>query len=124
MKFSLDKTHSLYTIDGFTPHSVTVAQHEYTNHLIVTPERIFTDWRPPAVNRLGSTDFACLAELELEVILLGTGNTQIFPPQLLQVELARAGTGFEVMTTPAACRTFNILASEGRRVAAALIIGI
>lgn len=122
MKLSLDKASALYLIEGFTPHSVTVAKQEYRHNLIVTPEHVFDAWRPPAVADLGITDFDCLAELELEVVLLGTGEKQIFPPQLLQVEFGRNGVGFEVMNTAAACRTFNILAGEGRKVAAALII--
>jgi uncharacterized protein len=122
MKFSLDKSQALYFIDGFTSHSVTVAKREYRHHLIITPEQIFEAWQAPAVAELGIADFDCLSGLELEVILLGTGKNQIFPPPMLQVELGRNGVGFEVMNTAAACRTFNILAGEGRKVAAALII--
>jgi uncharacterized protein len=122
MKLSLDKSPSLYLIDGFTAHSVTVARREYRHDLIITPEHIFEPWQAPAVAELGIADFDCLFALELEVILLGTGKSQIFPPPLLQVEFGRKGIGFEVMNTAAACRTFNILAGEGRRVAAALMI--
>jgi uncharacterized protein len=122
MKLSLDSSSTLYLIEGFTPRSVTVAQREYRHPLIVTPERIFEPWHPQAVAELRIEDFACLSELELEVILLGTGEKQIFPPSLLQVEFGRGGVGFETMNTAAACRTFNILAGEGRKVAAALII--
>lgn len=122
MKLSLDKASGLYLIDGFTPHSVTVAKREYRHNLIITTERLFEPWQAPAVAQLGIADFDCLSGLELEVVLLGTGQTQIFPPQLLQVEFGRSGVGFEVMNTAAACRTYNILAGEGRKVAAALII--
>jgi uncharacterized protein len=122
MKLSLDKSKALFFIDGFSAHSVTVAKREYRHHLIITPERIFEPWQAPAVAKLGIADFDCLSGVELEVILLGTGQDQIFPPAVLQVELGRKGIGFEVMNTAAACRTFNILAGEGRKVAAALII--
>jgi uncharacterized protein len=122
MKLSLDKPSALYLIDGFTPRSVTVAKQEYRHSLILTPEQIFEPWNPPAVAALAIADFACLAALDLEVVLLGTGEKQIFPSQLLPVEFARGGVGFEVMATAAACRTYNILAGEGRKVAAALII--
>lgn len=122
MKLSLDKSSTLYFIDAFSPHSVTVAKQEYRHHLIVTPERVFEPWQPPAVAGLAITDFDCLRELELEVVLLGTGEKQIFPPPLLQVEFGRLGVGLEVMSTAAACRTYNILAGEGRKAAAALII--
>lgn len=122
MKLSLDKSSTLYLIEAFSPRSVTVAKQEYRHHLIVTPERVFEPWRPPAVADLDIADFDCLKELELEVVLLGTGEKQIFPPPLLQAEFGRMGVGFEVMNTAAACRTFNVLAGEGRKVAAALII--
>jgi uncharacterized protein len=122
MKFSLDKSQALYLIDAFTPYSVTVAKQEYRQSLIVTPERIFQPWQPPAAAKLGMEDFNYLSGLELEVVLLGTGKAQIFAPQLLQVEFGHLGIGLEVMNTAAACRTFNILAGEGRKVAAALII--
>jgi uncharacterized protein len=122
MKLSLDKSQALFFIDGFTAHSVTVAKREYRHHLIITPERIFEPWPAPAVAELGIADFDCLSGLDLEVILLGTGKSQIFPSPVLQVELGRKGIGFEVMNTAAACRTFNILAGENRKVAAALII--
>lgn len=123
MKLSLDKASGLYLIDAFTRHSVTVAKHEFRDHLIVATERIFESWPAPAIANLGIADFDCLSGLELEVVLLGTGETLVFPPPLLQVEFGRIGIGFEVMNTAAACRTFNILAGEGRKVAAALIIG-
>jgi uncharacterized protein len=122
MKLNLDRSSALYLIDGFTAESVTVAKQEYRHHLILTPERIFEPWRAPAVAELAIADFDCLSGLELEVVLLGTGQTQIFPPPELRAEFGRNGIGFEVMNTAAACRTFNILAGEGRKVAAALII--
>src|SRR5688572_6942656 len=103
MKFSLEQSPSLYLIDGFTAHSVTIAKREYHHHLIITPEQIFESWHPPAVAELGIANFDCLSRLELEVILLGTGKSQIFPPSLLQVEFGRKGIGFEVMNTAAAC---------------------
>jgi len=59
---------------------------------------------------------------QTEIILLGTGNTQIFLDPALTAELQGIGIGVEVMTTPAAARTYNILMSEGRLVVAALII--
>jgi uncharacterized protein len=59
--------------------------------------------------------------LKPEIVLIGTGSKQIFlPPELMMFFYSR-NTGFEVMTTDAACRTFNVLASEGRKVVAALL---
>jgi hypothetical protein len=60
-------------------------------------------------------------DLEPEVILIGTGDKQVFLPPATQVHFFRRNFGFEVMTTDAACRTFNVLAAEGRHVVAALL---
>jgi uncharacterized protein len=60
-------------------------------------------------------------DLQPEVILLGTGVTQVFLPPAIQVHFFQRNYGFEVMTTDAACRTFNVLVAEGRHVVAALM---
>ncbi|MCP4126357.1 MAG: hypothetical protein GY753_04760, partial [Gammaproteobacteria bacterium] len=59
---------------------------------------------------------------EPQLVILGTGEEQQFPQPALYALLLNQGVGVEVMTTPAACRTYNILVSEGRRVAAALLL--
>ena len=72
---------------------------------------------------LSESDFAALAALTPEVALFGSGATMRFPHPRLTRALTEARIGLEVMDTPAACRTYNILAAEGRRVAAAILIG-
>jgi uncharacterized protein len=73
------------------------------------------------VEDINEENLQALFELQPEVVLIGTGNTQVFLPPATQVHFFRRGIGFEVMTTDAACRTFNVLISEGRQVVAALI---
>ena len=63
-----------------------------------------------------------LMEAEIDIILLGTGSANVFPPRDLVFAMARRGIGFEIMDTPAAARTFNLLAGDGRRVAAVLYL--
>jgi uncharacterized protein len=121
MKLSLDATKTANLITALTANSVTIGQRRYENGLIITPESIFEGWQPAATNRLTLGDFTCLEGVELEVLLLGTGIVQVFPPPMLAAEFAQRGIGLEVMNTAAACRTFNILLSEDRRVAAALM---
>ncbi|HXX84498.1 MAG TPA: Mth938-like domain-containing protein [Casimicrobiaceae bacterium] len=95
---------------------------EYRENLIVTSDTITTGWASGGFDALTAGDFATIAALEPEVVILGTGKTLRFPHPRLTRALADARIGFEVMDTPAACRTFNILAAEGRKVAAAILI--
>jgi uncharacterized protein len=89
---------------------------------IVSADRIIDDWSPPPIAELAVADLEAAIALEPEVVLLGTGARQVFPsPALLRAMLAR-GIGLEVMDTAAACRTFNVLASEYRRVVAVLFV--
>ncbi|MGD8926609.1 MAG: MTH938/NDUFAF3 family protein [Thioalkalispiraceae bacterium] len=92
-----------------------------TGSLIITPEILIEDWleTPPS---LTSKDILRLMETEPEVILLGTGATLTFPSAELLQPCYQANIGIEVMNTSAACRTYNVLASERRKVAAAMII--
>ncbi|HSS69144.1 MAG TPA: Mth938-like domain-containing protein [Casimicrobiaceae bacterium] len=121
MKFHLS------TSDGnvFTGHGadyVRLGVIEYRENLLVTPERIVTAWAPGGFEALSEGDFAAIAALEPEVALLGTGASLRFPNPRLTRPLIDAGIGLEVMDTPAACRTFNILAAEGRKVVAAVLV--
>ena len=91
-------------------------------NLVLTPELIIRDWRPSDFADLAEHDFAELAGLEPEILLLGTGRRQRFPAPEIYLELIRRGIGLEIMDTGAACRTYNILMSERRRVVAALLM--
>jgi|SRR5689334_2694045 len=121
MKFHLS------TAEGnvFTGHGegfIRLGVVEYRDNILVTPERIVTGWAPGGFDGLTEADFAAIAALEPEVALLGTGAQLRFPSPRLTRALIEAGIGLEVMDTPAACRTFNILAAEGRRVAAGVLL--
>jgi uncharacterized protein len=94
----------------------------YETSLIVMPDRIAEDWKVQNFESLVQDKIEALAALKPELVLLGTGDVLRFPDPRLLVNLTRAGIGAEVMDTRAACRTYNILAEEGRNVAAALII--
>jgi len=101
---------------------ITVNQDIYTTSLIITPERIVTNWRPECFSDLIASDFDTVCNLRPEVVLLGTGERLLFPAPELVRPLVAAQIGFEVMDTGAACRTYNVLMGEGRRVAAALLM--
>jgi uncharacterized protein len=109
-------------IRSFSGGEVHVADGTFREPLIVTADRIITDWSPPAFEALTPADFERVLALEPEVILLGTGAGQRFLPAAVTHAILTRGVGLEVMSTAAACRTFNVLASEYRRVVAALYI--
>jgi uncharacterized protein len=106
---------------GYGPGYVAINGVRHERSLIVLPDRIL-DWEPASFEELTEAAFADLARLPLEVLLLGTGARLRFPPPALTRAIHTAGIGFEVMDTGAACRTYNVLLSEDRRVAAALFI--
>jgi uncharacterized protein len=88
----------------------------------LTPEAIATGWVPSGFDGLAEADFAHLLSYKPEVVLFGAGSAIRFPHPRLTRALTDARVGLEVMDTPAACRTFNILAAEGRVVVAALLL--
>ncbi len=107
---------------GYGEGFVLVNQERFEGSLVVTPERIWTDWGAKGFEELTEADFAALVPLDREVVLLGTGSRLRFPPRELTRPLIQARIGLEVMDVRAACRTYNILVEEGRRVAAALLL--
>ena len=122
MKLSLDTGTATNLIRHYDESGVTINETRYTSDLIVMPESIIAEWASAPVEALTTDHFDVLADQEREILLLGTGRTQRFPAPRLIADLARRGIGLEVMDTAAACRTYNVLMSEDRRVAAALMI--
>ena len=121
MKLHLAGALARNTITGYGAGYVTVNGARHEENLIVLPDRILP-WSAPGYESLGAEHFVELAKLDLEVILIGTGAILRFPgPQVIR-PLVEARIGFEAMDAQAACRTYNILAAEERRVAAALLL--
>ena len=110
---------NLFTAYGDDYVAVNGRRHQ--SSLIVLPERLVEDWGAGTFDQLTAAQMAALAGFDRDVVLLGTGNRLRFPRPELMRPLAEAGVGVEVMDLKAACRTYNILAAEGRRVAAALL---
>ena len=106
---------------GYGEGYVTINDRRFDRSLVVMPDRLWTDWGATTFEALAAGQLEALAALDMEVILLGTGSRLRFPrPELMR---PLAGRGLEVMDVPAACRTYNIVMAEGRRVAAALLLG-
>lgn len=121
MKLHLNQDLSLNTITGYGADHVMINKQRHDGSMIVTPERIIDDWRGKDFDALSAADFEYLAGLDAEIVLLGTGARLRFPHPRLTQALMKAHIGLEAMDTGAACRTYNILMAEGRRVVAALL---
>jgi uncharacterized protein len=114
-----------YTQKIFTAHGsgyVVVSGERYEHSLVVAPEHVLTDWRPENFESLEESHFTYFLTLKPEILLVGTGTQQRFGhPRLYQALIAER-IGVEFMDTPAACRTYNILMAEDRKVLAAIIV--
>jgi uncharacterized protein len=108
------------SITGYGDDYVLVNGQRHASNLIITPQEVLA-WPVADFAGLAAQDFALLENRGLEIVLLGTGPKQRFPHPRLTAALPAAGIGLEVMDLKAACRTYNILAAEERRVAAALL---
>jgi uncharacterized protein len=121
MKFHLQApTGNIVTGSG--PGWVRVGNDEYRDNIVVRADSVERGFAPAGFDELTAADFAALLRSTPEIVLLGTGATQRFPPPAVTAPLHDARVGLEVMDTRAACRTYNILVAEGRAVTAALIV--
>lgn len=113
-------TQNLFTACG--EGYVTVNGKRFDASLIVLPDRLIENWEPRQFEALTEDNFADLAAIKPEIVLLGTGPTLRFPHPRLTRALLEHRIGVEVMDSYAAARTYNILMAESRHVAAALIL--
>ena len=111
-----------YTIVAHDAGEVQVNGERLTRSCVVAPDRLIRDWPPDSVDALAAEHLAQLLDLEPELVLLGVGARLRFPDRTLLGPLEQRGIGVEVMDTAAACRTYNLLKGDGRRVVAALLI--
>lgn len=112
-------------IKVFTAHGrdhVIVSGERYTRSIVVLADTVLLDWTVNGFEDLEEAHFSYFLPLRPEVLLLGTGANQRFPHPRLYRRLTEASIGVEFMDTPAACRTYNILVAEDRKVAAAILI--
>jgi uncharacterized protein len=121
MKLHLIPGAGLQLFSGYGPGYVAVNSVRYEKCVVVSPLAV-TDWAVSGFDALTGGDFAFIAELKPEIVILGTGAAQRFPPPKLARDLAATGIGVEIMDTRAACRTYNILAAESRKVVAAILV--
>ncbi|HYM47125.1 MAG TPA: Mth938-like domain-containing protein [Burkholderiaceae bacterium] len=121
MKLHADTPTTHNTVTAYGPGFVEINRVRHTANVIVTPDQV-EPWPVASFEALDAGDFERLRDLRTEVVLLGTGSRQRFPHPRLTRPLADARIGLEIMDTQAACRTYNILMAESRKVAAALLV--
>lgn len=121
MKFTREIS-SVTTIRRVADDAIVIGENRYTQAIALTPDGLVEGFVPPSLEELCVSDFDILLEDEPELVIVGTGARTVFPPRELTFAFARRRIGLEVMDTAAAARTFNVLAGEGRRLAAVLYI--
>jgi uncharacterized protein len=121
MKLQPDRF-DVQAISGYGPGWVGVGTDRITHSVILSSSGERIDWEARSYEELGPAHFERLAQLQAEVVIFGSGGRIRFPRSAWLRPLAERGIGLETMDTAAACRTYNILAQEGRQVAVALLL--
>jgi uncharacterized protein len=122
MKLTDHSTAGTVIVRGYSPGELRLGETTLHRSCLLAADRVVEDWGPRSVNDLTMEHFDAIAALTPEVVVLGTGSRQKFPERALFAKLLTRGIGVEVMDTGAACRTYNVLVSEDRRVVAALLL--
>jgi len=122
MKFHLIQSDNKNLITGYDLNWVEVNQTRHESSLIMTPDRLFLEWSVKTTKDIKENSFEAIESLDIEIILLGTGNTQEhLEPKLLEY-FSKKNIAIESMSNQSACRTYNILANEERKVLLALML--
>lgn len=121
MKIEME-TGSDNRIKSYGPGELIINESRYTASLILTPQHIISDWTPQRFTELKPEHFEPFITIQPEVVIVGTGNSLRFPSAETLNPLIAHELGYEIMDTGAACRCYNILMTEGRNVAAALLM--
>ncbi len=114
--------HATKVIRAYAPGRINVSETLLTKSFIVAREQLIEDWAPQRFEDLTVESLKAALALEPEILIIGTGKQQHFLSGEAMAALSRGGIGVEVMDTAAACRTYNVLLSEDRKVVAALLM--
>jgi uncharacterized protein len=121
VEFNLEVPQNQFFIRSVSEKGICVDKDFYDKPFILSGKQIITGWGVASIDDINESSLQVIFDLQPEVILIGTGRKQLFLPPATQAHFIRRNFGFEVMTTDAACRTFNVLAAEGRHVVAGLL---
>ena len=122
MDLSLDRPEGYLYVRRVGENGITLIDREITDSFLLAPDRAVEHWPVHEVGALSADHVDALLDLQPELVLLGTGVRQAFPPAAFMAGFLRKGIGIEAMDNAAAARTYNLLAGEGRRVVAAFIL--
>ena len=123
MSFILQPPEHPFAVRSVRDDAIVVNDLTLTASFYLSPESLHEGWPPHSIDALQPDDLSGPLALNPEVILLGTGTRQRFPAAIIMATCLRRGVGIEVMDNAAAARTFSVLASEGRRVVVAFLLG-
>jgi uncharacterized protein len=122
MDLSLERPEGYLYVRRVGAHGVTLIDRELTSSFLLAPDRAIEHWPVTAAGTLDASHVEALLALQPELVVLGTGERQVFPAAAFMAGFLRKGIGIEVMDNAAAARTYNLLAGEGRRVIAGFIL--
>ena len=122
MKFTEHLNPGVNLIRSYEPNCVRVNQQQLSQSCVISQHHLLSDWPVTHLNDLNESAMQMLIELKPEVLILGTGEQQIFPSASVMQFFIQQGISLEVMSNDAACRTYNILTTEDREVVIALIM--
>ena len=122
MKFAQDSQQEGYVITAYDDDSVSVNGKSFNQSLIITTTKLDENWRVGSIESLQPNHIEQVLTFSPELIIIGTGNKLTFPAVDVYSNIIERGIGVDFMDTRAACRTYNILMSEGRHVVAGLIL--
>lgn len=122
MQLTLENPDFRYLLRGISADGVLVNDKTLNSSFILTPNELLENWRPVSSQELVADDMQALLDLNPVLVILGTGSRQQFPSAAVMAACLTRGIGIEVMDNAAAARTFNVLATEGRKVVAGFIV--
>ena len=121
MDLTLQRPGEHHYIHSVSADGIRVVDQLCTGSIIVSANRLITDWPVAVPGEITADHCRLILELEPEIVLIGTGERQVFLEPEMLMHFYKRSVGVEIMSTRAACDTFNILVSEGRNVVAALV---
>lgn len=122
MKFTLHNADTLYSIEAYSSDGIRIRGEHYKDSLIIAPDQLLDSWHCPQMEALSVGLLEPVWVLnDIELLILGTGAQQRFPADEIYRQFQQHKIPLEVMDSSAACRTYNVLASEGRYIAAAIL---
>ena len=122
MDLSFDRPGDYQYVRRVDERRITVNENSYERSFLLAPDRVEENWPVTDAKQLAASDIEPILALQPELVLLGTGVRQVFPPAAFMAGMLQRGVGIEVMDNAAAARTYDLLAGEGRRVVVAFIL--